>query len=139
MVGATDDFAEAVFCQIEIVTRRCLIGVPVIPIVHVLLVFVVIVAFFFAILVVLGIAIIVVIQMRKRAERKAAEREEEIRHEQEEMQNEIDKYKQELADAAMAAVNTKDEAITSEIRQFAKENPEITANLLRNWLKEGES
>jgi flagellar biosynthesis/type III secretory pathway M-ring protein FliF/YscJ len=54
------------------------------------------------------------------------------------MESEIERYKQELANAAKAAVNMKDDAITGEVRQFAKDNPEITANLLRNWLKETE-
>jgi flagellar biosynthesis/type III secretory pathway M-ring protein FliF/YscJ len=55
------------------------------------------------------------------------------------MMDEIDRYKQELANAAMESVNQKENAITDEIRQFARDNPEITANLLRNWLKESEA
>ena len=85
------------------------------------------------------ILIIIFMFLRRRAARLAAEREEALIQEQETMMDEIEKYKQELADAAMATVNAKDDAITNEIRQFARENPEITANLLRNWLKEGES
>ena len=85
------------------------------------------------------ITVIVFMLLRKRAARLAAEREEAMRQEQESMMDEIERYKQELADAAMASVNMKDDAITGEIRLFAKDNPEITANLLRNWLKEGEA
>ena len=51
---------------------------------------------------------------------------------------EFERYKKELADAAKAETNTISNAITNEVRQFAQDNPEITANLLRNWLKEGE-
>lgn len=35
-----------------------------------------------------------------------------------------------------ANVNTKENAITNEIREFAKENPEITAALLRSLMRE---
>ena len=92
-----------------------------------------------AALLLIAAVIIIFLYLRRRASRQAAEREEVLIQEQENMLSEIDRYKQELADAAMAAVNQKDDAITDEIRQFAKENPEITANLLRNWLKEGET
>jgi PAS domain S-box-containing protein len=44
-----------------------------------------------------------------------------------------------MTSIAKSTINEKEDAITDEIRQFAKENPEITANLLRSWLKEGES
>ncbi len=85
------------------------------------------------------ILVIVFILLRRRAARLARAREAAIKAQQADMENEIERYKQELANAAKSAVNAKDDAITGEIRQFARDNPEITANLLRNWLKEGES
>lgn len=41
-----------------------------------------------------------------------------------------------LRDEAEANVNAKENAITNEIREFAKENPEITAALLRSLMRE---
>ncbi len=87
------------------------------------------------------IAIILIVIMRKRKEKKrleaeavalAAEEEEALR-----VQQEIEERKRQLKDAAMSDNN--ENAITNEVREFARNNPEITANLLRNWLKEGES
>jgi len=92
-----------------------------------------------AALLLIVVIVVIFLYLRRRAARRVEEREEEVRQEQETMLDEIERYKQELADAALAAVNQKDDAITDEIRQFARENPEITANLLRNWLKEGET
>lgn len=51
---------------------------------------------------------------------------------------EIAKHKKELEDAARNGLDPKDEAVVEEVRNFAKGNPEVTANLLRSWLKEGE-
>lgn len=92
-----------------------------------------------AALLLIVILVVVFILLRRRAARLAREREEALKAQQEDMENEIERYKQELANAAKATVNAKDDAITGEIRQFARDNPEITANLLRNWLKEGDS
>ncbi len=87
------------------------------------------------------IAMILIIIMRKRSQKKrleaeaaalAAEEEEALR-----VQQEIEERKRQLKDAAMGDNN--ENAITNEVREFARNNPEITANLLRNWLKEGES
>lgn len=96
--------------------------------------------------VLLLILIIVVLILRRR--RRQADETEELETEDlaaEELseadaaeQEEIDAYKRELEDAAKSAVDKKDEALVNDIRNFAKENPEITAALLRNWLKEGE-
>jgi flagellar M-ring protein FliF len=88
-----------------------------------------------ALLLIIILAVIFIL-LRRRAARLNREREEALKAQQEDMENEIERYKQELASAAKSAVNPKDDAITGEIRQFAQENPEITANLLRNWLKE---
>lgn len=68
---------------------------------------------------------------KERAARLAREEEEARRQEQE-----IEEHKHQLQQLAKA--NSKEDAITGEIREFAQENPEITASLLRAWLKEGE-
>ncbi|MBR2876101.1 MAG: hypothetical protein IKC01_03085, partial [Clostridia bacterium] len=64
--------------------------------------------------------------------------EEERAAEQLQLQQEIDRYKKELADIAMGDADPKDEAILKEVRNFAKANPKITANLLRSWIKDGD-
>ncbi len=56
--------------------------------------------------------------------------------EQERIQQEIEERKRQLKDAAIG--DQSENAITNEVREFARTNPEITANLLRTWLKEGE-
>lgn len=82
------------------------------------------------------IVFLVIRSSKKKAEKLAAETEEEMESRTQNMQSEIDEYKKQLADAAKASVDPKDDAITNEVRDFARENPEITANLLRSWLKE---
>ena len=49
---------------------------------------------------------------------------------------EIDKYKKNLEDIAKGNIDPKNEAIVEEVRDFAKTNPQVTANLIRTWLKE---
>ncbi len=92
-----------------------------------------------AALVVMLIVIILIIILRRRAQRKraeaeaaalAAEEEEAVR-----VQEEIEERKRQLKDAAMTEQS--ENAITNEVREFARSNPEITANLLRSWLREG--
>lgn len=56
--------------------------------------------------------------------------------EQRKEQAELDAHKRQLMEAAKAV--KKDDAITVEVREFADTNPEITASLLRAWLKEEE-
>ena len=51
-------------------------------------------------------------------------------------QREIEEHKKMLRDEAEANINAKEDAITDEIRNFAKENPEITAALLRSLMRE---
>ncbi|NLC78524.1 MAG: hypothetical protein GX683_02190, partial [Ruminococcaceae bacterium] len=76
---------------------------------------------------------------KKKAEKKAIKKEAiELGVDPDASEEEILRYKRELAGAAMAGVNAKDNAIMDEVREFARDNPEITANLLRSWLKEGE-
>ena len=54
------------------------------------------------------------------------------------VEEEINAYKRQLTDAAKASVSAKDDAILDDVRDFAKTNPEITASLIRSWLKEDE-
>lgn len=91
-------------------------------------------------IVVLIIALIVIMILRRRARKKKlaaeaaaleAEEAEALR-----IQQEIEERKRQLKDAAIA--DQGEDAITEEVRDFARHNPEITANLLRNWLKEGD-
>ena len=51
-------------------------------------------------------------------------------------QQEMEEHKKKLREAA--ETNTKGNAVTDEVRDFASLNPEITAALLRSWLKEDE-
>ena len=84
---------------------------------------------------------ILLLVARSRSKKKKREQEiqqNEIDEQRAQMEQEIAQYKKELSDAAMAATNPKDEAIINEVKEFAKQNPEVTANLLRSWLKEGE-
>ncbi|WP_312643772.1 flagellar basal-body MS-ring/collar protein FliF [Hydrogenoanaerobacterium sp.] len=53
------------------------------------------------------------------------------------MQKEIDEHRKNLREQAQA-FSSMDNAISDEVREFAKNNPEITATLIRAWLKEGE-
>ena len=52
------------------------------------------------------------------------------------VRQEIEERKRQLKDAAIG--DQSENAITNEVRDFARTNPEITANLLRTWLKGGE-
>lgn len=79
-----------------------------------------------------------VLLARRRKRQRQQEQEEEaaaLAREQD-LQAEIEQRKKELMETAQA--NTKESAITNEIRQFAKDNPEITAALIRSMLKEDE-
>ncbi|NLW66081.1 MAG: flagellar M-ring protein FliF [Clostridiales bacterium] len=94
-----------------------------------------------AVLLLLIIAILVVVTIVKRKKkeklRALAEAEEQTRLEEEKRkQEEIEKYKLSLEEIAKGKVNPKDEAILEEVRNFAKQNPQVTANLLRTWMKE---
>lgn len=88
------------------------------------------------------LVIIIIVLIRKRRAKKQRmlqeEQQREIDQQREQMENEIAAYKKQLSDAAMAATDPKDSAIMKEVQDFAKENPEITANLLRAWMKEEE-
>lgn len=87
----------------------------------------------------LVIAILVVTLLLVQSRKKGKKDEEEELSEvptQEDINKEIEEHKRMLQNEALAASNTKESAITEEIRTFAKENPEITASLLRSMLRE---
>ncbi|NLW78167.1 MAG: hypothetical protein GXY32_01985 [Ruminococcaceae bacterium] len=93
-----------------------------------------------AALVVLIIALVVVMILRNKAKKKRLAAEqlalEEEEAEAERIQREIEERKEQLKNAAMGDPN--ENAIINEVREFARANPEIAANLLRNWLKDGD-
>ncbi len=81
------------------------------------------------------IVLIVVIILRKRSKKQKEELALLLTNEKE---AEIEEYKRKLAEMAKVEGQDKSDAIVEEVRDFAKSNPQITASLLRNWLKEGE-
>lgn len=89
--------------------------------------------------VILALTVMLLLRSRGKKKRLAAERaaEQAEQEEAERIQREIEERKKQLKDAATG--DQSDSAITNEVRDFARSNPEITANLLRTWLKEGES
>lgn len=99
-----------------------------------------------AIILILLIVLIIVLSARSRKRKKlaaeaqtAAEAQaaaEAERQKELDAQREIEEHKKMLRDEAEANVNAKENAITNEIREFAKENQEITAALLRSLMRE---
>ncbi len=83
------------------------------------------------------IVTVVTILLSRRSKQRLAEEEAESANKIRHLQEEIEQHKRDLVEQAQAA-NGKENAIANEIRQFAKENPEITANLIRSMLKEDE-
>ena len=95
------------------------------------------------VLLIILIPVIIISKKRKKKKKDGMEEylqqiEDERAAEQLQLQQEIDRYKKELADLAMGDADPKDEAILKEVRNFAKANPKITANLLRSWIKDGD-
>lgn len=89
------------------------------------------------VLLLLIIALIIVLLIRRRAKKKVQEVQEEAEDLVRSAQAEIDEHKRALAEAAQAN-SEKENAIANEVREFAKQNPEITASLIRSLLKEDE-
>lgn len=90
-------------------------------------------------LLIIALIIIIVLirrRMRRVAEEKEKEKERAVQESEQQLKDEIEQYKRQLTDAARGSMDPKDDAIVSEVREFAQSNPEIAANLLRNWLKE---
>lgn len=95
------------------------------------------------VLIIILVPVIIIARKRKKKKKDGMEEylqqiEDERAAEQLQLQQEIDRYKKELADIAMGDADPKDEAILKEVRNFAKANPKITANLLRSWIKDGD-
>ena len=85
------------------------------------------------------ILLVVVILLTLQAKKKKKLAEEAAAAEtatQDDINREIEEHKRMLQNEALANSNQVESAITQEIRDFAKENPEITASLLRSLLKE---
>ena len=70
-------------------------------------------------------------QMVAQAENEAAN----ASSNEDKMRSELEAYKQQLEQSARSKVSQKDQVATEEVRNFAKDNPQITAELLRSWLK----
>ncbi len=90
------------------------------------------------VLVILIFVVIAILKRKKKAKLlSAAQADERARAEEARRQSiEIDKYKKNLEDIAKGNIDPKNEAIVEEVRDFAKSNPQVTANLIRTWLKE---
>ncbi len=82
------------------------------------------------------IVVVVVVLMRNKAKKRKAEEEAASQTMKDTQMEEIEKLKQQLRESAQE--KDKESAITNEIREFAKQNPEITAGLIRTMLKEEE-
>lgn len=89
-------------------------------------------------LLVIAILVVTLLLVQGRKKSKKGEEEGELSEipTQDDINKEIEEHKRMLQSEALAASNTKESAITEEIRTFAKENPEITASLLRSMLRE---
>lgn len=96
----------------------------------------------------LGIVIVIILILiltassKKKRKRLAKQQEEQMKameaaeEESQKREMEFEEHRRQLQEAAK--ISKMDDAITSEVREFAQTNPEITANLLRAWLKEEE-
>ncbi len=83
-------------------------------------------------------AVIVLLRRSKKRKQDAEARKllEEEERKKQELQKEIAEHKKKLQNEAMAQVNSKESAVAADVRDFAKENPEIAATLLRQILRE---
>lgn len=89
----------------------------------------------FGVLALLVVIILVVRMLRKK--KPTVEEVDELAMEQKRIQQEMDDKKRLLREAAEAK-SSQENSIANDVRTFAKENPEITAGLIRSWLKEDE-
>jgi len=95
------------------------------------------------VLLIIGLILFLVIRRKKKKKDKTAKHKamtEEELLEQELQQRALDEaeaQRRKLRDAALASVSRDNQAV-DEVKDFANENPEITASLIRAWLKEGE-
>ena len=84
----------------------------------------------------LMLILIVTLVLGRKKKQKKAQQEEEEADRARLMQEEIEQHKRELKQNA--EVNSKESAIANEVRDFARDNPEITAGLIRGMMKEDE-
>ena len=93
-----------------------------------------------ALLLIVFIIVLITTLLRRRKRHKEHEQESKIEEEEKErqmtLQREIEEHKRQLQSEAMASSDEKENAITQEVRDFVKENPEITAALIRSMLRE---
>lgn len=89
-----------------------------------------------AVMLLMLIVMIVILVLRSK-KKKLVEVESESENVIRDLQAEIEQHKREIMESAQAN-NSKENAITNEVREFARENPEITATLIRSMLKEDE-
>ncbi|MDL2219611.1 hypothetical protein LJC04_04695 [Ruminococcaceae bacterium OttesenSCG-928-O06] len=93
-----------------------------------------------AVIAVILVVLILLLVLRRRGKKRklalVAAAQEAEQAEAERIQAEIEERKRQLKNAAISEQS--EDAIAGEVREFARNNPEITANLLRNWLKEGD-
>lgn len=81
------------------------------------------------------IVIVFMLLRMKRKKKLTMKEADEMALEHERVEQEMEERKRMLKEAADMK-NTQENAIANEVREFAKENPEITASLIRSWLKE---
>ena len=93
-----------------------------------------------ALLLIVFLIVLVTTLIRRRKQHKEHEQETRIETEEKErqmaLQREIEDHKRQLQSDAMASSDEKENAITQEVREFVKDNPEITAALIRSMLRE---
>lgn len=87
-------------------------------------------------LLIVVLILVLVLRSKAKKKRKAADEAALIaeKEEAERVQREIEERKKQLKTAAV--VDEAENAITNEVREFARNNPEIAAGLLRNWLRD---
>ncbi len=88
----------------------------------------------------IGVSLLLIILLIVSAVRKHRKKKNELKIVADEAalaaQREIEDHKQKLINDANASTDHAGDAIINEIRGFAEQNPEITASLIRTWLKE---
>ncbi len=93
----------------------------------------------YTLLIIIGSGVAVLLIRRRKKRKKDAEAQaliDEAEEQRQQMEKEIAEHKLALQAEALANVNVKEDAIVEEVRAFAEQNPEITANLVRSLLKE---
>ena len=92
-----------------------------------------------ALLVIIVLIVVVIIIINRKRKKRLLEMMIDEQKAEEEKQLEIEQYKKQLEMLARSSsMDVKDEAVLNDVRSFANENPEVTANLIRAWLKEDE-